>query len=300
MRIRSSYMINLRRNNGLVFTGIRYFGSNIPTSPLNKKEFKFPDLVVGMECSQSRAGYSILKFDDLSPVKFGLIDLSGLSDYHEAAAEIAGVMRVLKSEQDEAFNKKLTWSFGMREHMRIPADSIEYKKRKKLMELQGVVGFALNQMFQSKPIPVSPGQYLRFMDIQSDVDAGRAKIFEAAVANVPDFPVVNREDGRFSRRTFLMSDAWAIAHYTQRLVRVEAMEKDSKFKELLEIKVGKDKRLCQIKQSLDNMKFSSSDSRDLTIERELRETLRTRMTKLSNDLAWQTILKEDDYHKLPS
>lgn len=66
--------------------------------PSQPQQCKYADVVLGISVRCNMAGYALLRFSDLLPLQFGLMDVRSAADVQQKANEIVAVLRDLRRE----------------------------------------------------------------------------------------------------------------------------------------------------------------------------------------------------------
>ncbi len=121
-----------------------------------------PKYVLGIACGTNTVGYALLHFRGMKPIKFGVIDLEGLSDVHERASEVVGVLNILRETQLQrdagTIDKSLSsergrWAVAMLDHCRVPKDGNDILSLMNAQKLDGIVSHDASRLFGYDVIP---------------------------------------------------------------------------------------------------------------------------------------------------
>lgn len=253
------------------------------------------DFVLGLSVRRHLAGYALLRFRDLEPLQFGLIDVRKSMEVQQKALEISAVLRDLRdtapqklqraaSEVDVeelSLNPSRRWQW----HVSVDDSTVDRSPptnagasatQRAIAMLQGLVIGDCKRLFKVAPVLVHPRRSRQLLGVRGLGPAARHEVYEIANARVPDFPAVHKKSGVLAEDTLLMSDAWASARYSQRAVLVAQKRDDAQLVEELRQQALASRRLKRMQEAVDELQPRKAG-------RELAQVLQTRVEKMVED-----------------
>lgn len=210
------------------------------------------DFILSLTVRRRKTGYALLRFQDLHPLQFGLVDVSkhGKDEAQQKALEIAAFLRELRKvapqkllqlaadgeEMDtlelESHNRKWKWIVALDDSTMdkgAPVNVREDQAQRTVSMLQGLLISDCKRIFKTAPYVLNPRRSRQRLGVRGGPSPQvRKEIFEEACQEVADFPVVRYGSGTVSEDTYLMSDAWATARLAQRVVLLAQKREDQK------------------------------------------------------------------------
>mmetsp|Transcript_89767 Transcript_89767/g.257182 ORF Transcript_89767/g.257182 Transcript_89767/m.257182 type:complete len:432 (-) Transcript_89767:21-1316(-) len=262
------------------------------------------DLLLGLAVRRHRVGFALLRFSDLTPLQFGLIDTSQAIEVQQKALEIAAELRDLRRlaptkleqaadaepgdgpspfEEEEDFDDEVEGEGG---HWKRPSASAasrgaagapparaarkwivalddttvdhtaprnhgQVEAQRTISMLQGLVIGDCKRLFKVAPILVPPARSRHLLGIKGRGLDVRAEVYRAARAAVSEFPeVMNEKKGVLSEDTYLLSDAWASARFSQRSAMLGELRADIELVAEVRKEVLKNKQLQRISEAV--------------------------------------------------
>jgi len=210
------------------------------------------DFIISIAVRRKMTGYALLRFRDLLPLQFGIVDVSkhGPDEAQKKALEISAALRDLRqvapqklmelaadSEEMDALdeemkNRQWKWIVAMDDSTidrGPPVNVRENKAQRTISMLNGLLIAECKRIFKSAPQVINPRRSRQKLGVRGGPSPQvRKEIFEEACREVPDFPVVRHRTGTMAEDTYLMSDAWAAARMAQRVVLLGQKREDAK------------------------------------------------------------------------
>ncbi|CAL1134964.1 unnamed protein product [Cladocopium goreaui] len=210
------------------------------------------DFILSIAVRRKMTGYALLRFRDLLPLQFGIVDVSkhGPDEAQKKALEIAAALRDLRevapqklmqlaadgeemdSLDEEMKNRQWKWIVALDDSTvdrGPPVNVRENKAQRTICMMQGLLIADCKRIFKSAPQVLNPRRSRQRLRVRGGPSPQvRKEIFEEACREVPDFPVVRHRTGTLKEDTYLMSDAWATARLAQRVVLLAQKREDPK------------------------------------------------------------------------
>lgn len=251
--------------------------------------------MLGLSIRRHLAGYALLRFSDLEPLQFGLVDVRKSLEVQQKALEISAVLRDLRSLapqklqraaseadwEDLAPSSSRRWQW----HVSIydstldrspPANAGASAAQRAIATLQGLVIGDCKRLFKAAPALVHPRRSRLLLGVRGLGPAARQEVYEIAAARVHDFPEVRKKNGGLADDSLLMSDAWAAARYSQRAALVAHKKSDAELVAELRRKALSSKRLVKMKEAIRELQPRKAGA-------ELAQVLETRVEKMVED-----------------
>ena len=260
--------------------------SNVPSSPsttsgvkssLGAVEHVNAGVILGLALSKTHCGYAILKADTLQALKFGVVDNSNGSDVHEKVQAVMKTYRNLRadfcdmpSHEDGSSNMFV----GVKDTtLSVTLPSVRTKTA--CVEVSTLNALMVSELIRAnggkRPHAVVPRAARHFIGLTEKSQKGiQASVFECAKAQVPNFPEIKTRNGIFDPVTYMMSDAWSCAMYTQRLAEVEARLANPAFARKIRGEIMLTKPIARLQEALDLCRSPS-------MQREMLEVLESRI-----------------------
>lgn len=223
--------------------------------------------LLGLSIRRHLAGYALLRFRDLLPLQFGLIDVRKALEVQQKAVEVAAALRelrqaapqlLLRAAPDEqmAFpeNSRLwRWVVSVDDSTvdrSPPTDVKQSATQRSIAMLQGMVIGDCKRLFRVAPSLVHPRRSRQLLGIRGLGPRARKEVYEIASAQVPDFPVVKSRNGVMLEDTLLMSDAWVSARCAQRALLVAEKRADASLMSSLRREALASKQLSRMSEAV--------------------------------------------------
>lgn len=255
------------------------------------------DFLLGLSVRQHLTGYALLRFADLQPLQFGLIDVRKTLELQQKALEISAVLRDLRKGAPQKLmrfasdtadegteSKKWRWVVSIDDSTvdrSPPRQAKQQHAHRAVAMLQGLVIGDTKRLFRAAPALVNPRQSRRMIGVHGlGIDA-RKDIFEIAVARVADFPVIKRSNGIVNEDSYLMSDAWAAARYSQRAALVAEKQADQQLVQSLRKQALASKRIQRMQQAVaDLLPRKAGKELAIVIESRVQKYVRDRIQSM--------------------
>jgi len=285
-------------------------GEAAPSSgPRFKEKPKSPaasvgDFVLGLSIRRHIAGYALLRFRDLEPLQFGLIDVRKSMEVQQKALEIGAVLRDLRntapqklqrvaSEQDlDDFDlspsRQWLWHVSVDDSTidrSPPTNAGASATQRAIAMLQGLVIGDSKRLFKVAPALVHPRRSRQLLGVRGLGPTAREQVHEIATSRVHDFPEVRKKSGTLSEDTLLMSDAWASARYTQRAALVALKKSDAQLVEELRRQALRSRKIQRMQEAVRELQPRKAGA-------ELAQVLESRVQKMIEDGIHRMLDKE--------
>eukprot|EP00927_Polykrikos_kofoidii_P073544 TRINITY_DN69575_c0_g1_i1.p1 TRINITY_DN69575_c0_g1~~TRINITY_DN69575_c0_g1_i1.p1 ORF type:complete len:400 (+),score=64.89 TRINITY_DN69575_c0_g1_i1:68-1267(+) len=261
------------------------------------------DFIVGLSVRAHATGYALLRFEDLAPLQFGVIDVKKTKEVQQKALEISAVLRDLRQVAPEKLRQVAplaawheasasrdgrTGRDGWRWLVSVddvvvnrapPRNASQSEVASTSAMLQGLVVAEAKRLFKVAPSLVHPRRSRLRLGLKTYGPAeGRQAVFDIASREIQDFPAVRHRNGRLTDETFLMSDAWASARYVQRAALIQEMRNDTAVVEHLRGRILNSKRFRKMTAAATDLQprragFELTEVIETRVEKELEETL---------------------------
>mmetsp|Transcript_11552 Transcript_11552/g.20460 ORF Transcript_11552/g.20460 Transcript_11552/m.20460 type:complete len:374 (-) Transcript_11552:26-1147(-) len=274
------------------------------------------DFLLALSVRRHVTGYALMRFRDLLPLQFGLIDVkkTDTDEVQSKALEIAAVLRDLRQAAPVKLRRadpedKVTDDFDdglpnskTRQWKWVvavddstvdrspPTNARENQVQRTLAMLQGLVIADCKRLFKVAPQIVHPRRSRLLLGIRGLGPPARREALDIATSQVPEFPVVRHRSGVLSDDSLLMSDAWASARFAQRTVLIAQKRADQQLMTKLRKEALVSKQLKKITQVI-------SELHPRKESKELSDVLETRIDKMVEEKLNRLI---DEEMKLPS
>lgn len=295
----------------------------------NVQQRTYADFLLGLSVRRHMAGYALLRFEDLLPLQFGLVDVRKALEVQQKALEIGAVLRELRNAAPEKLRQALQEDIGGAGSLedddaeedelaglpsRTPSQSSKKPGRwivsiddstvdrakpvthadnvaqQAIAMLQGLVIGDCKRLFKVAPVLVHPRKARLLVGVRGRGEEARKEVFEVARVKVSDFPaIVNERSGSLKDDTFLMSDAWASARHAQRAAMVAELRSDARLVEELRREVLASKPLKRLEEA-------AAELYPRKAGRELAEVMAIRAERLIDERLHRLIDEEEARH----
>jgi len=221
-------------------------------------------------------GYALLRFDDLLPLQFGLIDVRKALDVQQKALEIAAVLRDLRNAAPAKLRQVLAgrgdtaaaadcdatdrgdwrWLVSVDDSTvdrSSPSNAREANAHRTIAMLQGLVIGDAKRIFRIAPVLVHPRRSRLYYGVRHSGLQARQAIYDFVSKEVPDFPAVRQRTGALAADTLLMSDAWATGRYAQRAALVAEKHADTELIADLRRKILRRGRFKKMSEAIEGL-----------------------------------------------
>lgn len=239
------------------------------STPKRSSELR-ADFLLGLSIRQHLTAYALLRFTDLQPLQFGLIDVRKTIEVQQKGLEIAAVLRDLRKNAPQKLqrvaseiedveidaNKKWRWVVSIDESaadLSLKTKVKQQHAQRAAAVLQGLVIGDCKRLFRVAPTVVHPRQSRQLLGVRGNGPAARKEVFEIATERIPDFPAIRGANGVLNEDSFFMSDAWAAARYTQRYSLLAEKLNDRELVEKLREQAMESKKIIRMQEAVEEL-----------------------------------------------
>ncbi|CAE7235204.1 unnamed protein product [Symbiodinium necroappetens] len=266
------------------------------------------DFILSLAVRRHMTGYALLRFRDLLPLQFGLVDYAkhGADDAQKKGLEVLAVLRDLRQTapkkllqfidesedvdvlEEEFRQRQWKWVIAMDDSTidrGAPKTVRESHAQRLVSMLQGLVIADCKRVFKSAPQVINPRRSRLHVGVRGGPnEEARKELFDIASKEVPDFPVISHRTGTISKDTFVMSDAWASARMAQRVVLLAQKREDQKLMAFLREQAIGSKPIKKLAQVISEL-YPRRESKELSdvMEKKIEAMVDEKLNKILNE-----------------
>jgi len=257
------------------------------------------DFLIGLSIRRHSTGYALLRFMDMLPLQFGVINVKDAVDVQQKALEIGAMLRELRrmapeklqqATSDSPITETKSWSWvvsidDFTVDRTPPRSSTAAGNQQQASMLQGIVMSDCKRIFKIAPTLINPRESRFHLGFRGGREGARQETYDFASSQIDDFPKLLHRSGAIKEDSFLMSDAWASARYLRRSLLVAAKRADQNLVNKLRSQALASKKFQRLTAAIDELQPRRS-------AHELTHVLETRLEKFVEDRIAQLVDEE--------